>query len=200
MARLLFTSRNFGSLADPSPHQNLVQLTKLIGKPIQIMNQVHGNQVVVVNEPTQAPEADGLVTTNKDLALAVRVADCLPLLMYSENVVAAVHVGRKGLVNKVARYALDQMKSLGAGQIKAVVGPHICASCYEVGPELYAQISKSNPATAMKVNYLDLYAGLVEQLPEVGLSNLHLCTKELPDYFSHRASGELGRQVGVISL
>jgi len=200
MARLLFTSRKFGSLADPLSSENLSHLSTLIGKPIQVMQQVHGDEVVVIDGPTQAPIADGLVTSSKEIALAVRVADCLPLLMYSEQVVAAVHVGRKGLVNKVAINAVEQMRKLGAGEIRGVVGPHICGECYEVGPDLYAQVGANHPSAAEKSNYLNLYAGLVEQLPGISLTNLNLCTKELADYFSHRASGEIGRQAGVISL
>ncbi len=200
MARLLFTSRYFGSLADPSTGETLPQLSKLIGKPTQLMQQVHGDQVVVVDSPTTIPTADALVTNNKEIALAVRVADCIPLLMYSENVVAAVHVGRKGLVNKVAVHAVDQMLKLGAKEIQGVVGPHICGNCYEVGPEMYTQIIEKHPAAAGKSSYLNLYAGLVEQLTGISLTNINLCTRELPRYFSYRANAEIGRQVGVISL
>ncbi len=200
MARLLFTSRKFGSLTDPLPNENFSHLSKLINKPVAVMHQVHGDQVVVVDAIEKTPTADALVTSNKEIALAVRVADCLPLLMYSENVVAAVHVGRKGLVNKVAVNAVNQMRKLGAEEIQGVVGPHICGNCYEVGPELYAQVSADHPATAEKSNHLNLYAGLVEQLAGIPLTNTNLCTKELPDYFSYRGNAEIGRQVGVISL
>ena len=200
MARLFFTSRKFGSLADPLPNEKFSDLSKLISRPVAVMHQVHGDQVVVVDDNTKTPTADALVTSNKEIALAVRVADCLPLLMYSENVVAAVHVGRKGLVNKVAVNAVNQMRKLGAEEIQGVVGPHICGDCYEVGPELYAQVSADHPATAEKSNHLNLYAGLVEQLAGISLTNLNLCTKELPDYFSYRGNAEIGRQVGVISL
>ena len=200
MARLLFTSRKFGSLADPLPNEKFSDLSKLISRPVAVMHQVHGDQVVVIDAIEKTPTADALVTSNKEIALAVRVADCLPLLMYSENVVAAVHVGRKGLVNKVAVNTVNQMRKLGAEEIQGVVGPHICGNCYEVGPELYAQVSPDHPATAAKNNHLNLYAGLVEQLAGISLTNLNLCTKELPDYFSYRGNAEIGRQVGVISL
>ena len=200
MARLLFTSRKFGSLADPLPNEKISDLSKLIGRPVAVMHQVHGDQVIVVDATPKTPTADALVTSNKEIALAVRVADCLPLLMYSENVVAAVHVGRRGLVNKVAVNAVNQMRKLGAEEIQGVVGPHICGDCYEVGPELYAQVRADHPATAAKNNHLNLYAGLVEQLAGISLTNLNLCTKELPDYFSYRGNAEIGRQVGVISL
>lgn len=200
MARLLFTARDFGSLADPVLNENIERLSKLVAKPIQVMTQEHGNQVSVIERPISAPVADAMVSCNKEIALAVRVADCLPLLLYSNNVIAAVHVGRKGLMNQVAVNAVTQMRKLGAKEITGVVGPHICGQCYEVGADIFTEVTNAYPATFKKQNYLDLYAGLVSQLPEIKLSNIDICTKENPDYFSYRAHGEAGRQVGVISL
>jgi copper oxidase (laccase) domain-containing protein len=115
-------------------------------------------------------------------------------------VIAAVHVGRKGLMNQVAVNAVAQMRKLGAKEITGVVGPHICGQCYEVGADIFTEVTNAYPATFKKQNYLDLYAGLVSQLPEIKLSNIDLCTKENTDYFSYRAHGEGGRQVGVITL
>lgn len=204
MARLLFTSRHFGSLANPLKSESTKQLSKLIGKPIYFMNQSHGNEIVVVDEQSSPSGAvldgDGVVTDKTNIALAVQVADCLPLLLYSKSVVAAVHVGSKGLLNKVALAALSQMQMMGADQIEGVVGPHICGSCYEVDPEMYSQITKEHPATGGKNNHLNLFAGLADQLNEIKITDLGMCTKENPDYFSHRADATLGRQVGVISL
>ena len=204
MARLLFTSRHFGSLANPLKSESTKQLSKLIGKPIYFMNQRHGDEIVVVDEQSSPSGAvfdgDGVVTDKANVALAVQVADCLPLLLYSKSVVAAVHVGRKGLLNKVALAALSQMQMMGDDQIKGVVGPHICGSCYEVDPEMYSQITKEHPATGGKNNHLNLFAGLADQLNEIKITDLGMCTKENPDYFSHRADATLGRQVGVISL
>lgn len=200
MARLLFTARDFGSLAGPVLNENIERLSKLVAKPIQVMTQEHGNQVSVIERPISAPVADAMVSCNKEIALAVRVADCLPLLLYSNNVIAAVHVGRKGLMNQVAVNAVTQMRKLGAKEITGVVGPHICGQCYEVGADIFTEVTNAYPATFKKQNYLDLYAGLVSQLPEIKLSNIDICTKENTDYFSYRAHGEAGRQVGVISL
>lgn len=200
MARLLFTARDFGSLADSVLNQNIERLSKLVAKPIQVMTQEHGNQVSVIERPISAPVADAMVSCSREIALAVRVADCLPLLLYSNNVIAAVHVGRKGLMNQVAVNAVTQMRKLGAREITGVVGPHICGQCYEVGSDIFTEVTNAYPATFNKQNCLDLYAGLVSQLPEIKLSNIDLCTKENIDYFSYRAHGEAGRQVGVISL
>jgi YfiH family protein len=200
MARLLFTGREFGSLADPIDPGNSRKLNNLLALPVVFMHQSHGNEVALVENETIFPEADALVTTNKNIALAVRVADCLPLLLTSQNVVAAVHVGRRGLINQVALKAVSLMKQLGADQISGVVGPHICGECYEVDSQTYVDVCSTYPATGQKSNYLNLYQGLEEQLGDIRLENLNLCTKENSEYFSHRANAEPGRQVGVISL
>ena len=204
MARLLFTSRHFGSLDNPQASDSAKQLSKLIGNPIYFMKQTHGNKVNVVDSQSSPNGAvydgDAVVTDKPNVALAVQVADCLPLLLISKSVVAAVHVGRKGLLNKVALAALDQMKKLGADQISGVVGPHICGNCYEVDPVMYSEIVKEHPATGGKSNHLNLFAGLKDQLSEVEITSLGICTKENSDYFSHRTDATLGRQVGVISL
>ena len=200
MARLLFTGRDFGSLADPIDSSNSSKLNTLIALPVVFMHQSHGNEVAVIENETIFPEADAIVTTNKNIALAVRVADCLPLLLASQNVVAAVHVGRRGLMNQVALKAVSLMKQLGAVQINGVVGPHICGECYEVDSQTYADVRSTYPATGEKNNYLNLYKGLEEQLGDIKLENLNLCTKENSRFFSHRANAEAGRQVGVISL
>ena len=200
MARLLFTSRNFGSLADPVNQSEKEKLEELLNKQVQFMSQTHSNEITVVDQAGTTPGADGLVCTNKDIALAVRVADCIPLLLISSQAVAAVHVGRKGLLNEVAVNAVKKMRELGSSNITGVVGPHICGNCYEVDAQMYADITKLHPATGGKQNYLNLYAGLAQQLSDLPLSNIGICTKENSDYFSYRAHGEAGRQVGVISL
>ena len=168
------------------------------------MKQTHGNKIVVVDSQSSPNGAiydgDAVVTDKPNVALAVQVADCLPLLLISKSVVAAVHVGRKGLLNKVAVAALDQMKKLGADQISGVVGPHICGECYEVDSQMYSQITKEYPATGGKSNHLNLLAGLKDQLAKVEITSLGICTKENSDYFSYRKDATLGRQVGVISL
>jgi len=206
MARLLFTSIEFGSLADPVDLEQKKQLSTLIGKPVQFMKQSHSDQVISIStdiadgQINTIPDADALVSDQSNIALAVRVADCLPLLLYSTAVVAAVHVGRKGLLNKVALNTVAQMRSLGAEKISGTVGPHICGNCYEVDSQMFAEITKTHPATAGRGNHLNLFAGLAAQISDVELLNLDICTKESSDYYSHRRDGQPGRQIGLICL
>jgi YfiH family protein len=109
------------------------------------LTQVHGNAVVVVRRggelPAQRPEADILVSDHPDVAIAVRAADCVPLLLADSRTgaVAAVHAGWRGTAAGAARAALDAMERefrTSPADIVAAIGPSIGPCCYEVGSEL----------------------------------------------------------------
>lgn len=208
MARLLFTGKSGGTYDPISGLGNREDLTKTLSLSNSIfMKQVHGNLVEIVdNNSTQLFEADGLVTSLKATALIVQTADCLPLLMSglgadgAEIAIAAVHVGRKGLVNGVAINTVIAMQKLGAKKITGVVGPHICHRCYEVDEQLFKEVTALHPQTKSADRRLNLFAGLAAQIPQVSLRNLNICTLENPRYFSFRRGAESGRQVGVICL
>ena len=202
MARLLFTGKAFGTFDLQNGDQSKASLQKALSvSNIFYMKQVHGNTVqTITNESSNLPEADALVTNQKSIALAVQIADCLPLLLQSEVAVAAVHVGRKGLLNGVAVKAVAALKQLGATKITGAVGPHICGNCYEVDKAMFDEITKQHPATKSAGRNLNLFAGLAAQISEIPLVNLNICTLENPNYFSFRRGGESGRQVGVICL
>jgi YfiH family protein len=171
------------------------------------MNQVHGDKVEVVSQYSDVdPTCDALVTTNSDLSLAVMVADCIPLLLISDAVAGAVHVGRAGLVNGIANNTLEVMRNLGARNIHAVLGPSICGKCYEVPIQLQAQVSAIHPdsysTTRHSTPALDLQAGLVAQLilQDISFEASTVCTMENSLYFSHRRDNPTGRFVGVVKI
>ena len=173
----------------------------------QFMNQVHGNDVVVVDHVLeQEPTCDALITTTKGISLAVMVADCIPLLLISQEAVAAVHVGRVGLVNKVAIKALHHMRALGAIEVHAILGPSICGRCYEVPLQMQQDVIADHPRALSTTHQgtpgLDLPAGLIADLIAEGVSYEAsvICTKEDPLYYSHRRDNPTGRFAGVVSL
>jgi YfiH family protein len=173
----------------------------------QFMNQVHGNDVVVIDQVLdREPTCDALITTTAGVSLAVMVADCIPLLLISGKVVAAVHVGRAGLVNKVAIKTLEQMRALGAIDIHAILGPSICGKCYEVPLQMQQEVVATHPAslstTSKGTPALDLPAGLIAELIAQGLTYeaSPICTQEDPLYYSHRRDNPTGRFAGVVSL
>jgi YfiH family protein len=205
-----FLSRNLGShVGDDldSVEANRKLLGEEIGRPIQFMNQVHGNIVEVIDEYTQRPPtADALVTTNPNIALAVMVADCIPLLLTNQGSIAAVHVGRKGLLNGITQSALSVMSDIAPSTITAIIGPSICATCYEVSDDVYEEVTSALPRSMSRTPggglALNLVAALSYQLESNGVRVLDRtgCTVEDRSLFSYRRDGVTGRQVGLIWL
>lgn len=174
---------------------------------VQYMNQVHGNRVVIVEEVSEEePTADALVTGIPGISLAVMVADCIPLLLSSDVAVAAVHVGRRGLLNGVTNSALDVMREIGAAKITAIIGPSICGRCYEVSPEIYKEVTDLHPQAASKTRSntpaLDLPAALraILEAESISIVDESSCTQEDLNLFSYRREATTGRQAGIISL
>lgn len=129
-----------------SSHAAVRQLTAAIGAShLEMLKQVHGREVAVVRRgearARKLAEADALISNDPAVAVAVRAADCVPLLMAdrSRGVVAAVHAGWRGTAAGVAVAALEALGREFGTQPKDVVaamGPSIGACCYEVGSEL----------------------------------------------------------------
>jgi hypothetical protein len=180
-------------------------LSKITG-PIQFMNQVHGDEVVEVKSIGDDPTCDALITRVPGIALAVMVADCIPLLLSSSTVVGAVHVGRRGLMNSVAVKAVDAMRKLGADQIHAQLGPSICGRCYEVPQELADEVVAKHPAASSLTKNLtpalDLSRALIADLVASGVTYeaSTICTLENDEYFSYRRHNITGRNAGVVWL
>ncbi|MFM2214721.1 MAG: hypothetical protein RJA88_90, partial [Actinomycetota bacterium] len=150
--------------------------------------------------------ADALVTGIPGISLAVQVADCIPLLLHSDHSVAAVHVGRKGLVNGVALAAIEVMRDMGSTEITAIIGPSICGTCYEVSQLIHDEVVSLHPAASARTSQgtpaLDLPAALRVVLGGAGISIVDefRCTHENSDLYSYRRDGVTGRQAGVITL
>ncbi len=174
---------------------------------VQYMNQVHGDRIAIIEEITdEVPTADALITGIPGIGVAVMVADCIPLLLHSPEVVAAVHVGRKGLLNNVAVKTIELMRVMGASQIGAIIGPSICGPCYEVSEEIFCEVVDLFPAAASRTRAdtfaLDLPRALTEVLESMDITvhNENICTVESSEHFSYRRDGVTGRQAGFISL
>lgn len=113
--------------------------------------QVHSPDVVTVVEPwtpENAPMADAMVTDKPGLALGVLTADCVPVLLASQDgaVIGAAHAGWRGALSGILENTLAAMEKLGArrGEIRAALGPSIAQESYEVGPEFPAPFIAEN--------------------------------------------------------
>jgi YfiH family protein len=188
---------------------NRERLAAGVGLPAQRlvwMEQVHGRTVAVVDGPLAAPvpATDALVTAEPGLAVAVLVADCVPVLLADPvgKVVGAVHAGRVGARVGVLPAALAAMRELGARieQVEVLLGPSACGQCYEVPAAMQADVEDRLPGSACRTRQgtagLDLRAGLWRQLAAAGVARVGVdprCTIEDPALYSYRREGVTGR-------
>lgn len=187
--------------------ENRRLLSERVGRPVVYMDQCHGAEVVVLEDvPEVPPRCDGVVTRSTDLALAVLVADCVPVLLSgSGGVVAAVHAGRPGLVAGVVPRTLAVMAGLGAGDVDAVVGPSVCGRCYEVPAAMRdtaaAVVPESATVSWTGTPAVDVAAGVVTQLRDAGVAVTWVpgCSRERADLYSYRRDGTTGRFAGVVA-
>lgn len=172
---------------------------------ISIMNADHGNTVHVVSEPGVANPGDGLITKQADLALIALAADCVPFGLVDpvNGVIAVGHAGWRGVLANVMQALLDEFVSTGA-QLKhtqAVIGPAICAKCYEVPAERVEQFRNVRPEAIASTRNLDLIAG-VNSVLATQVTKIHEisgCTLESSDLFSYRrAAGEPTGRGGLV--
>jgi YfiH family protein len=207
-----FASLNLGRLTDDdgaNVDANRERLAAAVGRPRERFlygRQVHGATVRRATEPPgagrPAVEEDGQATALGDAAALVFVADCLPLMLVSEEAVAALHCGWRGLAAGIVAEGVAALRELGAnGEIAAALGPSARKCCYEVSEEVHAEFAGIPGARAGERN-LDLPAIARHQLNGAGVEIIHdagLCTMcWLGLFFSHRRDkGVTGRQAGV---
>lgn len=178
---------------------------------LALMRQVHGADVAVVDgrPAAEPPEADALVSRTAGVALVVRAADCVPVLLadVGRGVVAAAHAGRPGLVAGVVPATVAAMHDLGAERITAWVGPHVCGSCYEVPEQMRADVAAVVPEAFAETSWgtpsVDVGAGVVAQLRAAGVDvvDASRCTREDDDLYSYRRQGiDSGRLAGLVRV
>lgn len=202
MSRTLFTSRLGGDLKIFTNRSALRQTLAL--KSLHFMRQSHSDLVMVVDEEGSEFECDALVTRSLHVGLAALAADCMPVTFHADGVVGVAHIGRMGLVSGLAVKVASVMRSQGAQEITATIGPSICSFCYEVSAEMYEEITSELPASATtpQRRALNLQGGLTSQLHSCGIvvRDSGICTLENNQYFSFRGGDLQARQAGIISL
>lgn len=182
------------------------------------MRQVHGCEVVeVTRNAGRSIEADALWTRDPAVAIAILVADCVPIIIADERgtAVAAVHAGWRGTEARVAETMVKRLgrEGIPPQRLRVAIGPAIGPCCYEVGSEVAAKLSAAIPtcpqairATSGDKSVVDLWAMNRAILESVGVAptridTFKLCTSCNPVFFSHRRDqGQTGRQAGVVAL
>jgi len=218
-----FDSLNFGlglGDSDINIETNLDALTKAIGlssQPHQV-KQIHGSNMLWCegSGAMHDDEADILLTDQAETAIAVRTADCLPILLADSGtgIAAAVHAGWRGTASQIANIAVREMLSheAQATDILASLGPCIGPCCFHIDTATADKLANSAPGAERYIRRetktaADLREINALQLMQCGLTNGHIerigaCTAcNNRHFFSHRRDGkQTGRHLAVVAL
>ncbi|OGQ36639.1 MAG: hypothetical protein A3F16_00965 [Deltaproteobacteria bacterium RIFCSPHIGHO2_12_FULL_43_9] len=200
-------------IGDASSAEQSVLLSCSLGvkkNQLQLMSQQHGCDIKIINDVERPlPRVDALITNVRGVALGVRTADCVPILIYDpqNRVIAAVHAGWRGGAEHVAGKTVDLMKhsfNTKAPDCIVAIGPAIGECCFEVGQEVIDKFPSSSVAGG---THLDLPAAIVTELTDTGIKRdnidwLNICTScEKGLCFSHRRDkGMTGRHLAMIMM
>lgn len=218
--------------SDAAVQKNYDDLSRALAFDLQEVvssRQVHGAEIACIEKIPQRTGpfpfchaldgCDGFITATPGLTLLVRVADCVPVILYDPETktLAVVHAGWRGTAAGITAKAAKLMTAVygcSAGSIRAGIGPSIGPCCYEVGVGVAAQMREALPdcrrvvvQEEQKRYSLDLQEANRQQLAGAGLLPGHiemswLCTAcNLHLFFSHRGEqGETGRFALVAGL
>ncbi len=220
---------NFDLRDNAKAHNNLLKVTDFIEEKNSIITcrQVHSNKIIKIDPKNAHPghygemEGDALITNQPNVTIAVKTADCLPILFFDqkEKAIGAIHAGRRGTMLSIAKTAIESMNyyfNTMPENLIVGIGPGIQKCCYEVDKKIadlfkkkfnrYDQVVFPNPKNKYKYT-IDLLKTNLEQLIEkkVMYKNIFVadyCTSCRNDlFFSYRADKfKTGRMLGFITL
>jgi polyphenol oxidase len=191
---------------DPA-RRRLLEQCEIPNAPLATVHQVHGTKVVRADADS-CPEADGLFTTETDLALGITVADCVPVYLLASDgrAAALLHAGRAGTRANIAGagvHCLGAECGVPPHQLKALIGPSAGPCCYEVD----AATARDFADAGMPVQgrRLDLWEANRRQLMAAGLDSASIavdghCTLCGDRFFSYRRGAKKARNLAVLSL
>lgn len=188
---------------------------------LQTLHQVHSADVVALDAPRPGrPRADAMVCAVPGIALAILTADCQPVLFCDKRagVIGAAHAGWRGTKDGVLEATVRAMAALGSRpqDIRAVIGPSISQSAYEVGPEFYSAFTADDAGAARFFavapdgkHHFDLPGYGMSRLQAAGVGQAEWtghCTYNDPARFysyrrtTHAGEADYGRLISVIRL
>ncbi len=204
-----FTTRKDGDMNIPQKREKVSG-----GKEVVLMKQMHGSNILVVGDGYTKQEGDGLITQRKDVALFVRVADCLPILFFDpvREVIAVAHAGRQGTFQNISGKMIQTFVTLFQSKpedILVEIGPGINVCCYEVcakDNEHCLYVSEHFGEAYVHGKNIDIPGINKQQLVQAGVLSEHIFHKNVctfcqgENYFSYRKGDLKERFAGVISF
>ncbi|MDD3532136.1 MAG: peptidoglycan editing factor PgeF [Candidatus Shapirobacteria bacterium] len=206
-----FASKAYGNFSLKNNGDNFRLLAKdlnLLNYPLIQAEQIHSDNIALIknNDQPLKPKVDGLITKEFGLVLAIRTADCLPIIYYErkKKIIGAVHAGWRGLLKNLPGKMVQYIKQQGGQTDNIIVGigPHVGSCCYQVGEELPKLFIKKQPNLknfSLKQNnkhYLNLLTICQQQLEKEGIKKTNLarfpaCTAcQNQHWWSYRQEGK----------
>lgn len=213
---VLFSNKNIDFKIDNNDtHLNLERLKEALKvRDLGFLRQTHSD--IIIDYNGTITEGDSIITNNKDVALLVFTADCVPILLWDKekDVIAAVHSGWKGTEKNILGKTIDKMVkdyNCKIENIFSFIGPHIQKCCYEVSEELIQLFKKNHLNKDVSINegrYLDLNACILAILNDKGIQEEHIyntnictcCDSEVGFHSYRREQENSGRIISVITF
>lgn len=179
---------------------------------IMIPRQTHSVNVSYVDTTDELPDTDAVFTDVPLLTIAVKTADCIPVLLWDDRkrMVAAIHAGWKGTVQYIVRETILKMQSDGA-DLHAIIGPGISLESFEVGDEVYDRFHEAGfPMDRIARRFdsgrwhIDLWEANKWILDQCGVTDIHvdgtdtMTTENL--YSARRETINTGRNINAIMI
>jgi polyphenol oxidase len=184
---------------------------------LKFLKQVHGNQIILQDSSTTLNEGDAHFSKLANLALAIKTADCIPLMLFAKSRsmntthVMAMHAGWRGVANRIIPKGLSTIIKLGylPAEVKIWIGPHILAKNFEVKADAISLLNAAGDSAGCLISlgdktYFDLTKLAVRQIhefaiPKANLQVLEVDTFQQLDLHSHRRDKDkAGRLISYI--
>jgi YfiH family protein len=194
-----------------------IDVSSVTDMPVYFPIQEHTGHVLVLEDAGTPEVADAVITNSRGVFLGLKVADCVPILLYdpANKAVGAVHAGWRGTAKQLLKSAVKTMESAfgsDPGEVLVAIGPAIRWCCYEVGREVLDTVIRAtgpgdyhmekDGKLCLDLQSANKYQALSVKIQEQNISIADECTYCYPDrYFSYRyEKGTAGRQGGFIGM
>ena len=192
-------------------------------KKIKFINQIHSSKTIVINQNNYSNifEADGIITQDKDICIAVLTADCCPIFLFDDenSFISCLHAGWKGVYCNIIKNALDQIIKIqpNLNKIKAIIGPCLNVDNFEINEDFKEKFTKINSNYEKyfiqnfekNKKFFDMRSLIKMQLIERKVKNIDNIDLDTYDnenlFYSHRRSTHLnqlptGRMINIIGF
>ena len=208
-----YASFNLGELTDDAREavsENKRRLGALLPGEPRWLRQVHGDRVVEADAVSGTVQADASYTRNPGTVCAVKIADCMPVLLSDRagQTVAVAHAGWRGLSQGIVENTVRAL-TIDPANLYAYLGPAIGPEAFEVGDDVYSAFCRDHPQAEVAFRPLragkwlaDLFELGRQRLARAGVTSVYgggMCTVADPArFYSHRRDRITGRMAALI--